>query len=129
MLERARGAWLREEESMRMKSLLLCGACFGASAQMPAVAAAQSGPDLDKIDRMQRQMEQLQEQIKSLKGEMAQAKKKAVELDAVQGAYAAAGGPPAKTPLVKAPSIADHVKLTWGGFLAAETVYRTRNEV
>ena len=30
---------------------------------------------------------------------------------------------------MKAPSITDHFKLTWGGFLAAETVYRTRNEV
>ena len=46
-------------------------------------------------------------------------------MDAVQGAYATdvARGI-AKAPLVKAPSMMDHVKLTWGGFLAAETVYR-----
>jgi hypothetical protein len=94
---------------------------------MPMLAAAQSSSDLDKIDRMQRQMDQLQAQIKSLKSEMAQAKKKAAEPEAVQGAYAADVA--TKAPLVKAPAIMDHVKLTWGGFLAAETLYRTRNEV
>ena len=116
---------------MGTKLLLLGGACFGASVLMPALAAAQSSSDLDKIDRMQRQMDQLQAQIKSLKSEMAQAKKKAAEEAyapknaAIDGAYDA----DAKAPLVKAPAIMDRVKLTWGGFLAAETLYRTRNEV
>ena len=109
---------------MRNKSFLLGSACLGASALMPALAAAQSSSDLAKIERMQRQMDQLQEQIKALKNEMAQAKKKAAE-----EAYAANVQAPAKTSPVKAPSITDHVKLTWGGFLAAETLYRTRNEV
>ncbi|HWN53162.1 MAG TPA: hypothetical protein VNO18_25650 [Xanthobacteraceae bacterium] len=115
---------------MRIKLLVLGGTCLGTLALTPVLAAAQSSSDFAKIDRMQRQMEQLQEQIKALKSEMTQAKKKATELEAVQGAYAAdvARGT-AKTPFVKAPSVMDHVKLTWGGFLAAETVYRTRNEV
>src|SRR5215471_18277282 len=107
--------------------LLLGSACLGGSVLMPGLAAAQSSSELDKIDRLQRQMEQLQSQIKSLKNEMAQAKKKAAEPEAVQGAYAADVA--TKAPLVKAPAIMDRVKLTWGGFLAAETVYRTRNEV
>ena len=66
----------REEKSMRIQSFLLGGACFGASMLMPLVAEARSSPDLDKIDRLQRQMEQLREQLKSLKREMVQAKKK-----------------------------------------------------
>ena len=83
----------------------------------------------DKIDRMQRLLEQQQEQIKALKSEMAQAKKKAAATEDPQGAYAADAGPrPAKAPYVKAP-IVEHVKLTWGGFLAAESVYRQHNTV
>ena len=81
----------------------------------------------DKIDRMQRLLEQQQEQIKALKGEMA--KKKAVATDDPRGAYAAdIAARPANAPYVKAP-IADRVKLTWGGFLAAESVYRQHNTV
>jgi phosphate-selective porin OprO/OprP len=52
-------------------------------------------PDLDKIDRMQRQMNQLQQQIQSLKAEIAQAKKKPAETDK---AYAASPPPAAKLP-------------------------------
>src|SRR5260370_27844687 len=83
----------------------------------------------DRIDRMQRRLEQQQEQIKALKSEMAQAKKKAAATEDPQGAYAADAGPrPAKAPLLKAPP-PPPVKMTWGGFLAAETVYRQHNTV
>jgi phosphate-selective porin OprO/OprP len=41
-----------------------------------AQVQGQSEPDLEKLDRMQRQMNLLQQQIQSLKGEIAQAKKK-----------------------------------------------------
>src|SRR3984893_4750901 len=100
-------------------------AAGAANAQSPA-------PDLDKVDRMQRQMEQLQEQMKQVKSELLEAKKKAAEATqakaevppAFGGAYGADKPFPAK-----APSIVDRVKLTWGGFLAAETVYRTHNTV
>ena len=47
-------------------------AAGAANAQTPA-------PDLDKVDRMQRQMEQLQEQMKQVKSELVEAKKKAAE--------------------------------------------------
>jgi hypothetical protein len=100
-------------------------AAGAANAQSPA-------PDLDKVDRMQRQMEQLQEQMKQVKSELLEAKKKAAEAKeakaevppAFGGAYGADKPFPAK-----APSIVDRVKLTWGGFLAAETVYRQHNSV
>jgi hypothetical protein len=100
--------------------------CLGASVLTPILAQAQSGPDTaDKIDRMQRLLEQQQEQIKALKGEMAQAKRKAAEDP--QAAYAAdVAVKPGK--LVKAPP-PPPVKMTWGGFLAAESVYRQRNVV
>ena len=65
--------------------------------KVPAQAQVQgqSEADLDKLDRMQRQMNLLQQQIQSLKGEIAQAKKKPVERD---NAYAASPPPAAKLP-------------------------------
>jgi hypothetical protein len=64
-------------------------------------ANAQS-PDLDKVDRMQRQMEQLQEQMKQVKSELVEAKKKAAEVKAEASAFeelgAATGGSAAKRP-------------------------------
>jgi hypothetical protein len=116
--------------SMHLKSFLFGGVCFGASVLTPLLAQAQSSPDTaDKINRMERLLEQQQEQIKALKSEMAQAKKKAVATDDPQGAYAAdVAVRPTKSPLVKAPP-PPGVKMTWGGFLAAETVFRQRNTV
>jgi hypothetical protein len=114
---------------MRLKTFLFSSVCLTASILSPIVAQAQSSPDMgDKVDRMQRLLEQQQEQIKALKTEMSQAKKKAATDDA-QGAYAAdIGVKPAKAPYTKAPVVSP-VKLTWGGFLAAESVYRQHNTV
>jgi hypothetical protein len=64
----------------RLRWLLATTAIFAAgaaNAQTPA-------PDLDKIDRMQRQMEQLQEQMKQVKSELVEAKKKAAEAKAAE---------------------------------------------
>src|ERR1700731_4828744 len=107
---------------MRLKSFFLGSICLGASVLTPLLAQAQSSPDMgDKIDRMQRLLEQQQEQIKALKSEMAQAKKKAVATDDAQVAYAAdIAARPSKAPYTKAPVVSP-VKLTWGGFLAAES--------
>jgi hypothetical protein len=114
--------------SMRLKSFLFGTVCVGASVLTPVFAQAQSSTDTtDKIDRLQRLLEQQQEQIKALKAEMAQAKKKAAATDDPQGAYAAdVAVRPAK--LVKAPP-PPPIKMTWGGFLAAESVYRQHNTV
>src|SRR5271167_318377 len=106
--------------------LLATTAIFAAGAangQTPA-------PDLDKVDRMQRQMEQLQEQMKQVKSDLVEAKKKAAEAKAeIPAAFNGAYGADLKPFPTKAPSILDKVKLTWGGFLAAETVYRQHNTV
>jgi hypothetical protein len=109
---------------------LATAAVFAASS-----VSAQQSPELDKVDRMQRQMEQLQEQMRQIKSELAEARKKAAEAKAAEtkaeispalnGAY----GADVKPFPAKAPSILDKVKLTWGGFLAAETVYRQHNTV
>src|ERR1700674_1390813 len=109
---------------MRIKSLLLSGACVGASVLMAASAQAQSSSDVDKIDQMQHQMEQMQEQIKSLKGEVA--KNKSIDVNALQGAYGA-DVPRSKSPLVKAVPFMEHVKITMGGYFAGETVHRQHN--
>jgi hypothetical protein len=116
--------------SMRLKSFLFGSVCLGASVLTPILAQAQSSPDTaDKLDRMQRLLEQQQEQIKALKGEMAQAKKRPVAPDDAQGAYAAdVAVKPGKAPLLKAPP-PPSVKMTWGGFLAAESVFRQRSTV
>jgi hypothetical protein len=113
---------------MRLKTFLHGGVGFGALVLMPVLAQAQSSPDMaDKLDRMQRLLEQQQEQIKSLKAEMAQAKKKAAATEEPQAAYAAdVAVKPAK--LVKAPP-PPPIKLTWGGYLAAQTVFRQHNTV
>src|ERR1700730_3350731 len=120
----ARCADGRVEDAMRIKSLLLSGVCVGASALMAASAQAQSGSDADKVDQMQRQMEQMQEQIKSLKGEVA--KNNSIDMSALKGAYGS-DVPRSKSPLVKAVPFMEHVKLTFGGFFAGETVYRQHN--
>jgi hypothetical protein len=118
--------------SVAISSIAIFGA-GAANAQTPT-------PDLDKVDRMQRQMEQLQEQMKQVKSELIEAKKKAAEARAAEAKAAEANtdvpaafkgtyGADLKPFPAKAPSIVDRVKLTWGGFIAAETVYRTHNVV
>jgi hypothetical protein len=116
---------------MRFKSFLLASVGLGASVLAPALALAQSSSDTaDRIDRLQRLLEQQQEQIKALKSEIAQTKKRAAATDDPQGAYAAdIAARPAKAPYTKAPPPPPPVKLTWGGFLAAESVYRQHNTV
>jgi hypothetical protein len=104
-------------------------AAGAANAQSPA-------PDLDKVDRMQRQMEQLQDQMKQVESDLAEAKKKVAAAKAaeakanVPAAFNGAYGADLKPFPAKAPSILDdRVKLTWGGYLAASTVYRQHNAV
>jgi hypothetical protein len=93
---------------------------------VPAVAAAQMS-DADKIQRLERQTELLQQQLRELKDEIAQTRRKASKVEAVPASHAAAP-PPAKGPTIKAPPPPERVKVTLGGFLAAETVWRQRNQ-
>src|ERR1700729_1538344 len=96
-------------------------AAGAANAQSPA-------PDLDKVDRMQRQMEQLKEQMKQVKSDLVEAKKKAAEAKAeIPAAFNGAYGADLKPFPTKAPSIIDKGKITWGGFFSADPVWREHN--
>src|SRR5262245_44431725 len=103
-------------------------ALLGAWLFVPAGAAAQMS-DADKIQRLERQTELLQQQLRDLKEEINQTRRKANKVEAAQASQAAAP-PPDKGPIVKAPPpLHERVKVTLGGFLAAETVWRQRNQV
>jgi hypothetical protein len=102
---------------------------------VPGTAAAQAASDSDKIEQLQRQTELLQKQLKALQDELARTRKRTDKVEAAQehAAQARYVAPPHAAdqgPIVKtaAPTIMDKVKVTVGGFLAAETVWRQRNE-
>jgi len=95
-------------------------------------ALAQS-TDSQKIEQLQRQTELLEKQIKALKEEISQTRKKTEKVESAQAVYAAhtptQPTDPKSPVMMKAPSILDKVKITPGGFIAAETVFRSRNMV
>jgi hypothetical protein len=124
-------------------NLPLCAAL--ASLLMCAPVAAQSQTDDDKLERLQRRTEMLERELKALRQEIKKTKKDAEKVEKVdqvdksepaQGAVQTTvesshtltsyetGVAPAK-PM---PSVAG-VKVTLGGFIAAESVYRTHNQV
>jgi hypothetical protein len=100
---------------------------------VPDVAAAQSTSDTEKIERLERQTELLQKQLKALQNEIASTRKRTEKVEAAQAHSVAAAPPPPpdKGPILKSPgpAIADKVKVTMGGYIAAESVWRQRNEV
>jgi hypothetical protein len=115
--------------SFLLRGTLCCGvillpAAVHAQAQALRQAEAASA-DFDKVDQLQRQMDQLQQQMRTLKGEIAQAKKKSVDQDSLQNAYGADAGVRPR-PLVKAAPM-QYVHITLGGFFAGETVWRQHN--
>jgi hypothetical protein len=77
---------------------------------------------------LQRQLDQLQQQMRALKGEIAQTKKKSADQDSLQNAYGADQAPRSKWPLVKAMPATERVHITVGGFFAAESLWRQHNE-
>jgi hypothetical protein len=111
-------------------STLMLGT-FAGAALLPAYAAA----DDAQTERMQRQIDALQRQLQSLQKQVSESKKASREAPAAQaaqvpaapgGTYAQAGG---STPLKAPMALPAGVKMTWGGFLAAEGVYRQHNTV
>jgi hypothetical protein len=113
----------------------------------PGPAAAQPQSDAEKMERLERQVELLQKQLKAVQDEIKLSKKRA-EKAAVEQAVYVATPPPAPPTTYEArssfetkssyepktlgskplPSLAG-VTVTLGGFVAAESVYRTRNQV
>jgi hypothetical protein len=100
--------------------MLMLGVCAGAML-VPAYASAQDA----QSDRLQRQVDTLQRQLQTLQKQV-DANKASQSSAAVggppEGAYAAAAGPKSLLKVKAPPALP--IKMTWGGFLAAESVYR-----
>jgi len=119
---------------MHSKWGLMCGALVGASFLALDPAAAQSVSDSEKIERLQRATEQLQKQLKTLQDEIAQTKKKTEKVEAKVEAAPARypAGPPAGALITKGPPPPpppERVKVTLGGFVTADSVWRQHNAV
>jgi hypothetical protein len=102
--------------------LLASAAVFAAS----SASAQQVDIDAAKVEQMQHQMQQLQDQMKQVNKELADAKKKAANGE-IPAAFNGAYGADLKPFPTKAPSVIDKVKLTWGGYFAADAVWRQHN--
>ena len=106
-------------------------AAFAGATLVPAYATAddaQSEKLQRQIDALQRQLQSLQKQVSETKTAQREASTQAAQAPAAAaGGYAQAGGPrlPMKAPI----ALPGGVKMTWGGFLAAEAVYRQHNTV
>jgi hypothetical protein len=107
---------------------ITCGVLVAALMLALESASAQPALDADKFQQLRRQMEQLEKQVKALKAEIAQAKTKTAKVEAPGYTTQPPGGDQTKSPLLKATSRADRVKFTLGGYSAADSVFRARNE-
>jgi hypothetical protein len=109
---------------MRVDRGLACGV-VGAVSLLALEPAQAQNADSDRIEQLQIQTEQLQKQIKALREEMARTKKKTEEVESAQAKYI---DPKSPAPM-KAPAEQKRVTITPGGWIAGETVFRTRNTV
>jgi hypothetical protein len=115
------------------QKLMACTALLGAWLLFPAAAGAQSVSDAQKIEKLERQTELLQQQLKEIQQELARTRRQTERVEAkVESAPARYSAPPpsggyTKGPLPPPPP--ERVKVTLGGFIAAESVWRQRNQV
>jgi hypothetical protein len=125
----------QQENAMPVKNgLQLSMLMLGISAFATLAPACASADDA-QTERLQRQIDALQRQLQTLQKQVNESRKaprdapaqSAQASGAPDGAYAAADGsrPPFKAPA----AMPGGVKLTLGGFLAAESLYRQHNTV
>jgi len=112
------------------QKLMACTALLGVWLFHPATAGAQSA-DAQKIEKLERQTELLQRQLKEIQQELARTRKQTERVEAkIEAAPARYSAPP---PMVTKgpppPPPPERVKVTLGGFIAAETVWRQHNMV
>ncbi len=112
---------------LKRHSWLLATAAIFAAGSAGAQTAQQTDLDTVKVEQMQRQMQQLQDQMKQVNKELADAKKKAAANGEIPAAFNGAYGADLKPFPAKAPSIIEKVKLTWGGYFAADAIWREHN--
>src|SRR5262249_19552124 len=105
---------------------------------MCAPVAAQSQTDDDKLERLQRRTEMLERELKAIRREIKKTKKDADKAEGVENSESARGAfqtsvesshtlPSYETNVAPAKPMPAGVKVTLGGFVAAESVYRTHN--
>ena len=121
------------------QKLMACTALLGVWLLVPATAGAQSASDAAKIEKLERQTELLQKQsellqrqLKEVQAELARTRKKTEKVEAKVEAAPAHYSAPAGAVITKGPPPPpppERVKVTLGGFIAAETVWRQRNQV
>src|SRR5262249_23225978 len=124
-------ASLFEGVIMNLKQkLMACTALLGVWLFHPAIAGAQSA-DAQKIEKLERQTEMLQRQLQEIQEELArtrgQNERVEARVEAAPARYAAP--PPMVTKGPPPPPPPERVKVTLGGFIAAETVWRQHNMV
>jgi hypothetical protein len=129
---------LSAEAVMSALRLLSCAIVVG-WLLTPTPAIAQSQTDDDRLERLQRRTELLEKELKELRQEIKQTKKKAEKVEkieppaeafrtTVESSHAPTSYQTGRTSTKSLPSV-QGVKLTFGGFVAAESVYRTHNQV
>src|SRR6516164_2579450 len=114
------------------QKLMACTSLLGVWLLLPSTAGAQSASDAAKIEKLERQTELLQKQsellqrqLKEVQEELARTRKKTEKVEAkVEAAPARYSAPPPAmvTKGPPPPPPPERVKVTLGGFLAAETV-------
>src|SRR5262249_3426510 len=114
------------------RKLMACTALLGVWLLAPSTAGAQSASEAAKIERLERQTELLQKQLKEIQEELARTRKKTEKTEAkLEEVPPYSGGRSAGAVITKGPPVPppERVKVTVGGFIAAESVWRQRNEV
>jgi hypothetical protein len=109
--------------TIRNRTHIVMLTAFIGATFVPGCATAEDA----QAERLQRQIDALQRQLQSLQKQVSESKKASRDAPAQAQVSVASGG--SRLPQKALPALPAGVKLTWGGFLAAEGVYRQHNTV